>query len=61
MSTVTYRIHHWTDEDTGCGDCFEVVECVTIHAVTGDEYSECGIASFGSNEEAQAFIRGLAV
>jgi hypothetical protein len=59
MTTVTYHIHHWTDEDTGAGDCFEVVECVTLHVVTGDERDECGIASFGTLAEAQAFVAAL--
>ena len=60
MNTVTYQIHHWTHEDTGAGDCFEVVECVTRHVVTGDEHEQCGVASFGTIDEAQAFIAALA-
>lgn len=56
MRTVTYKINHWTHEDTGAGDCFEVVETFINHAVTGDEYDECGIASFGTRDEANAFI-----
>lgn len=59
MSTVTYQIQHWPHEDTGSGDCYCVMECVTLHVITGDEYSEFCIASFGSNDEALEFIKSL--
>lgn len=48
MRTVTYSIRHWTPDETGAGDCFEIIEQECRHAVTGDEYESCGVASFGT-------------
>jgi hypothetical protein len=59
MRTLTYAINHWTDEDTGAGDCFEVIETETRHATTGDEVEHFGIAGFGTRAEAQAFIEAI--
>lgn len=58
MRTVTYQIQHWTHEDTGSGDCFEVMECETLHIVgSAEEHSAFGIASFGTRPEAETFIK----
>lgn len=61
MRTVTYQINHWTNDDTGGnGDCFEVIETETLHIVGGDdEYSSCGIAGFGTEQEAKQFIQKI--
>ena len=59
MRTVTYSINHWTDEDTGAGDCFEIMENEVLHATTGDEHSSNGIASFGTLAEARQFIERI--
>lgn len=56
MRTVTWSIHHWTPEETGVGDCFEVIEREVRHTTTGDECESHGVASFGTIEEARQFI-----
>lgn len=60
MRTVTYTINHYKDADTGCGDCFEVVENETLHIVGGpEEYSSFGIVAFGTRKEAEDFIETI--
>lgn len=59
MRTVTYSINHWTPEDTGAGDCFEIIENETRHTVTGDETESHCVASFGTIDEARQFIERI--
>lgn len=59
MRTITYHTHHWTPEETGAGDCFEVIEQEIRHTVTGDEYERNSIASFGTIAEARHFVQRI--
>lgn len=60
MRTVTYQIRHWTDEETGAGDGFTIIEQEVRHATTGDEVEHHDIPGwYATRAEAAAAITEL--
>ena len=55
MRTVTYSINHWTPEDTGAGDCFEIIENETRHTVNKWRKRP----EVGFHMEPKAFLAGI--
>lgn len=59
MRTLTYSIRHWTHEETGAGECFEVIETETRHTTTGDEVELHSLQGFSTRAEAEEMIETI--